>query len=194
MSEQRRPRRDEIAALDDDDFPPLSDERLAEIRRETAGTGAREQARRMREGERAQRQETEAEMSAAGLDPATGERRDERPAESRTPGRAGSLAGVRRGAAGVLAETPGATWRLVTGKPAASLSSIALGILGYAIAENFLQGGWPQVKGWLGAKFANSPYSSSPSSSGPSSAAAPTATVHAFPSGEVVAPRQGAAG
>lgn len=33
-----------------------------------------------------------------------------------------------------------------------------LGLVLYALALNYLQGGTPQVKGWLGAKFVNKPW------------------------------------
>jgi hypothetical protein len=36
-----------------------------------------------------------------------------------------------------------------------------LGLVGYALLVNFMRGGMPQVKGWIGAKFLNKPYQGS---------------------------------
>lgn len=52
--------------------------------------------------------------------------------------------------------------------PAVSVPSIPgngagflLGLVGYALLVNFMRGGLPQVKGWIGAKFLNKPYQGS---------------------------------
>lgn len=37
-------------------------------------------------------------------------------------------------------------------------SGVILGVVVYCMAQNFLEGGMPQVRGWLGAKLVNKPY------------------------------------
>lgn len=66
---------------------------------------------------------------------------------------------------------------LVSGKVPTSPAGVVIGFAIYAIAANYLSGGWPQVTGWLGAKFVNKPYSpTSPA------AAAGASNVIPFPS------------
>lgn len=60
-----------------------------------------------------------------------------------------------------------------------------LGLLGYALVFNFLQGGMPQVRGWLSAKLLNKPYNANANAAGDSARAA-TAVANARPSTNAV--------
>lgn len=137
---------------DDEPFEPLSDEdydrvmREADEARKTPGQQRREhnaEAKRQADDARADYDEHEHARSA-------------RVARARAAGRRVSDAGgsARRAPRTIGAQTLG----LVEGRRPASISAAILGVLGYAVIVNYLHGGWPQVKGWLAAKFANVPY------------------------------------
>lgn len=87
----------------------------------------------------------------------------------------------------VRGRTVSDTRNLVQGKTPASLAAGVLGLVGYAIAVNFLHGGWPQVKGWFGAKFFNTPYTAATGTTSAIGVAAPVAS-STTGSGTVVAP------
>ena len=48
--------------------------------------------------------------------------------------------------------------RSSSGGAAQEGAGFLLGLFAYALLLNYLRGGVPQVKGWLGAKFLNKPY------------------------------------
>jgi hypothetical protein len=54
-----------------------------------------------------------------------------------------------------LSQVPGATGQILRGRLPATPAGAVCGLLGAALLVNWLEGGWPQVKGWLGAKFLN---------------------------------------
>lgn len=122
-----------------------------------------------------EREKHEAAMRSEGLDPETGEmakKVDKRSTgEQRT--KSSRTQSVRKGArvaSGAAREVGSDTSSLVKGNRPVSLSAGVIGLLGYAIGVNFLQGGWAQAKGWLGAKFVNASYTpaaTSTSTTGP---------------------------
>lgn len=163
---------------DEDDFPPLSDEQeraAADRKANTIGTP-----------------EWKARVDANNAaDKAAYKSESEDGDATSSPARRGTST---RSAGATATTAGGGALALISGKRPASVSAALLGMVTYAVAINFIHGGWPQVKGWLGAKFLNKPYKPAPaatSSTGATSTPAPApakATVYRFPTGSVIAP------
>lgn len=122
---------------DDDDpgFDPPADSR-------PNATETRHIVTEMRANERAEHERIAAEMRAEGINPDTG-------APLGTPGEARQASRRPGSARSTLASV------LPSPRTRASLAAGALGLVAYAAGVNYLRGGWPQVKGWAAAKFAN---------------------------------------
>lgn len=156
-------------SFDDDDDETGSKPTRTDTRRIVTG---------MRQNDAGARDSYAAQMRSEGTDPDTGAPLEatssSRPSSSASNG--GPVARLRRARLGSGVATGGrATAGLVSGKAPPSLAAGLLGVIGYAVLVNYLHGGWPQVKGWLGAKFANTPYANATSS------AAGGATIIPFP-------------
>ena len=169
-----------------DDFPPLSADQEADAHeRRAQQIGSPEWKARVDAKDRADKAAyaSDATSTGDGASPGAGRRRS-----ASTLASAGSGAASSAGS-GMLA--------MVRGKRPATLSSAMLGMVAYALTINFIEGGWPQVKGWFGAKFFNAPYAPTPATTTATatstSATKAAATVYTFPTGAVVAPKvQGA--
>jgi hypothetical protein len=164
-------------------FPPFTDAdyRAAGMEppelRETAPAGfSRRQMRQADEEQSAPYRQQDADV----IPIEAGRRR--RSSTSSAPGARRYATGVRQGATAGLG--------LVQGKAPASLAAGVLGVLTYAVAINYLQGGWPQVKGWFGAKFANTPYKAAASTSSATTLDVATKPATTSTSSTVVAPGQ----
>lgn len=95
--------------------------------------------------------------------------------------------------AGTGAATTRETTSLLSGHRPRSLAAAILALVGYAAALNALHGGPAQLKGWLGAKFLNRPWTPSaaaPSGTGPVPAprGVPAPVAAGAPSTGVLAP------
>lgn len=175
-----------IDDLPDLPFEPLSDEQWAALERRAEEREKTPAQRRRELREESRRQEAQAREFFED-DEADRARRTER------AGRTGAAVQRAGGSVARSATTaPGATLGILQGKRPATISAGVLGVLGYALVVNYLHGGWPQVKGWLAAKFANSPYTPAPAA--PATTAVPAgstrAVVVSFPSGAPVVPGQ----
>ncbi|MCU1489722.1 MAG: hypothetical protein JWM85_1127 [Acidimicrobiaceae bacterium] len=113
------------------------------------------------------RQDDIAQRPSAPAAPRTATSRSRHPAASRLPAASSVAQGTATGVSTGLG--------LVSGKQPPSLAAGVLGLVAYAVAINYIHGGWPQVKGWLAAKFVNQPYT-------PPASSAQGAKIIPFPS------------
>ena len=172
-----------------DDFPPLSaDQETGVQARRAQQIGSPEWKARVDAKDRADKAAyaSDATSTGDGASPGAGRRRS-----------ASTLASAGSGAASSASSAGSGMLAMVRGKRPATLSSALLGMVAYALTINFIEGGWPQVKGWFGAKFFNAPYAPTPATTTATatstSATKAAATVYTFPTGAVVAPKvQGA--
>lgn len=131
----------------DDDFPPLPEERLHELR---------EHNRRLHESP--SQAKARARKEAAPRNEF--ERLEHEQSEARRSDRARA---VRQGL-GTARRAASASTSLLQGKrpssqgPGGTLAGVLLGLVATAFFVNLLEGGPAQAIGWLGAKFINKPY------------------------------------